>query len=447
MTKNDLTARQPAHSARALAFALAAGSILSTGSAQAHDHAVPRGRLVFADHEKPVLRILDLDSGETTHSFPVPLPNAGLATAEDGRHVVVKTGDEAGTIRILDNGLARESHGDHDDVEKLTPRLLDITVTGDKPAHVVSEQGQIALFYDGDRPWLRKSDPKVVLLDLADLRGKANKSVVWKSPAPQHGIAIPLGKRRLLVSVPNAVYAKGEDRSASSRPDGFEILDTAGKPESWKPVFAINDTAKANASCRLFHGHAALKDTHVFGCAEGEGGGVLVLRRDGRSFAAHKLAYPDGRRTSTIKGGGGRHLVGNYGLKSPYDALLRIDPAAASLSEADVLKVPGEQGACQFEVSANGKWLANLTADGKLRFYEIASAWKEVASFDAVPAFDCAYGAKTPTPNLAVIGTSAFVSDPTQGRIREYNLDSLQQGLDLPVEGKPTVIAGGASGG
>jgi hypothetical protein len=441
------TLSSPRRSMRPGILALAVGSTLATLSAQAHDHAILRGRLVFADHEAPVLRILDLDSGETTHSFPVPLPNAGLATTSDGRHVVVKTGDEAGTIRILDSGLVRESHGDHDDVEKLSPKLLDLVVTGDKPAHVVSEQGQIALFYDGDRPWLRKSDPKVVLLDLANLGSKSPRATVWKSPAPQHGIAIPLGKRRLLVSVPNPVYAKGEDRSASSRPDGFVILDTAGKPENWKPVFTINDTTKADASCRLFHGHAALKDTHVFGCAEGEGGGLLVLRRDGRSFAAHKLAYPDERRTGAIKSGGGRHLVGNYGLKSPYDALLRIDPAAASLSETDVLKVPGDQGACQFEVSSNGKRLANLTADGKLRIYEIAPAWKEIASFDAVPAFDCAYGAKTPTPNLAIIGASAFVSDPTQGRIREYHLDTLKQGLDLPVEGKPTIIAGGASGG
>lgn len=428
-------------------LALALGSMLSLSTAQAHDHAVLRGRLVFADHDKPVLRILDLDSGETTHSFPVPLPNAGLASAGDGRHVVVKIGDEAGTIRILDSGLLRESHGDHDDIEKLTPKLLNIALTGDKPAHVVAGDGRLALFYDGDRPWLRKSDPKVVLLDLADLRSNAPKPIVWKSPAPQHGIAIPLGPRQLLVSVPNPVYAKGEDKSASSRPDGFEILDTKGQPDSWKPVFAINDLAKPDASCKLFHGHAALKDAHVFGCAEGEGGGVLVLRRDGKGWATRKLAYPDERRTSTIKGGGGRHLVGNYGLKSPYDALLRIDPTAPTLSGDDVLKVPGDQAACQFELSANGKRLANLTADGKLRIYEVAPAWKEIASFDAVPAFDCAYGAKTPTPNLAVIGASAFISDPTQGRIREYNLDSLQQGLDLPVEGKPTIIAGGSSGG
>ncbi|PZO00969.1 MAG: hypothetical protein DCF30_08630 [Hyphomicrobiales bacterium] len=76
----------------------------------------------------------------------------------------------------------------------MTPRLLDLTLTGDKPAHVVSRNGQIALFYDGDRPWIRKSDPKVVLLSLKDLAPEQPAPLVWKNPAPQHGIAEPLGR-------------------------------------------------------------------------------------------------------------------------------------------------------------------------------------------------------------------------------------------------------------
>ncbi|WP_306224980.1 hypothetical protein [Bosea beijingensis] len=59
-----------------------------------------------------------------------------------------------------------------------------------------------------------------------------------------------------------------------------------------------------------------------------------------------------------------------------------------------------------------------------------------------MPAFDCAYGAKTPTPSLAVIGGSAFVSDPANGRIREYHLDTPKQGLDMPVGGMPIDLAG-----
>lgn len=428
------------------AFICAAAS-LTSGLAWSHDHAVLRGRLVFTDHEKAVVRILDLDSGEVTHTFDLPKPNVGFAAVEDGRHIVIKTGDDQGTIRILDSGIVKESHGDHDDVEKVTPRLLDLTVTGDKPAHIVSSGGQIALFYDGDRPWIRKSDPKVVVLSLKDLAAKQPTPIIWQSPAPQHGIAVPLGRGEMLLSVPNPAYAKGDDRTASSRPNGFEIVATRGKPEAWKTLASLNDQAKAAASCKLFHGHAAIKNVHAFGCNDGVDGGVLILARASKGWSARKLAYPDERRTSAIKGGAGRYLVGNYGLKSPYDALIRIDLSAKALTTGDVIAVPGNQGACQFEVSVTGKRVANLTADGKLRIYDVAPNWTEVASFDAVPTFDCAYGASTPTPNLAIQGALAFVSDPANGRIREYNLDTLKQGLDLPVGGKPTAIAGGGSGG
>jgi hypothetical protein len=425
-----------------------AGCLLAP-AALAHDHASSRGRLVFADHEKPVVRILDLDSGEVTHSFDVPKANPGFAGVSGGRYVVVKIGDEAGTLRILDTGLIAESHGDHVDLDKAPPKLLDFAVKGDRPAHVLSGHGQLALFFDGLRPWEGKSEPKAVLVAIDSL-GKDKPAVtVWRSPAPQHGIAVPLGNRQWLMSIPNPAYAKGEDRGASSRPNGFEILDQA---KEWKRVALFDDAANPDASCKLFHGVAPTREgSHVFGCAEGEGGGLLVLSKTGKGTAVHwsgrKLGYPDERRVSALKSReNGRHLVGNYGLKAPYDALLRIDPEASALKSEDVLAVPGGQAACQFELSGNGGRLANLTADGKLRIYEIAPAWKELAAFEAVPAFDCAYGAKTPTPNLAVIGGSAFVSDPMNARIREYHLDTLKQGLDMPVGGMPANLAGSDAG-
>jgi hypothetical protein len=424
-------------------FALAC--LAMSGSARAHDHAVLRGRLVFADHEKPVVRVLDLDTGEVTHSFDVPKANPGFAGVEGGRFVVVKTGDEAGTLRFLDTGLTVESHGDHVDIDKGEVKLLAFSVTGDKPAHVVSGHGQLALFYDGARPWERKSEAKAVLVTIAGLSAGKPAVEIWPSPAPQHGIVVPLGGRQWLMSMPNPVYAKGEDRSASSRPDGFEILE---RSSSWKRIASFNDPARKDASCKLFHGYASKKGRHVFGCAEGEGGGLLILSqsKNGR-WVAGKIAYPDERRVSALKSReAGRYLVGNYGLKSPYDALLRIDPAAGRLTADDILPVPGSQAACQFELSSDGARLVNLTADGRLRIYEVAPAWKELAAFEAVPPFDCAYGAKTATPSLAVIGGSAFVSDPGNGRIREFHLDTLKQGLDMPVGGAPANLAGSDAG-
>lgn len=425
-----------------LTAALALGFALP---AAAHDHAVLRGRLVFADHEKAVVRVLDLDTGEVTHEFPVAKPNPAFATLEGGRFVVVKTGDDAGTLRFLDSGLRYEPHGDHVDIDKGDVRLLDFQLTGERPAHIVSKNGQTAFFYDGKRPWEGKGDPKAIFVRTGSLADKTPKTEIWASPAPQHGIAVPLGKGQALLSQPNPIYAKGEDRGASSRPNGF-VVASLGK--GWKTSLDLNDTGRADASCRLYHGYAETKGRHVFACAEGEGGGVLVLAREGKGFFARKLAYPDERRVSTLRAaGGGTVLVGNYGLKGPYDALIRLDPMARALSASDVQPVPGGQGVCQFEMAQGGKRLANLTADGKLRIWEVTPAWKELAAFDAVPAFDCAYGAKTPTPGIAIVGNSAFVSDPTSGRIREYHLDTLKQGLDMPVGGMPANLAGGGDAG
>ncbi|MDU0339922.1 hypothetical protein [Bosea rubneri] len=418
---------------------------LASLPALAHDHAVLRGRLVFADHEKPVVRVLDLDTGEVTHSFDVPKANPGFAGIEGGRFVAIKTGDDAGTIRFLDTGLTIESHGDHNDIEKGPVKLTDLVLTGQKPAHVISGHGQLALFYDGIRPWDGPSTAKAVLVAIDDLAKDKPALTEWPSPGPQHGIVVPLGARRWLTSVPNPAYVRGDDRKASSRPDGFEIQQQDKR--GWRRLASFNDRAKADASCKLYHGHAAAGGRHVFGCAEGEGGGMLILSQSKSGFSARKLAYPDERRISAIKArASAKFMVANYGKEAPYDALLRVDPAAQSLSTNDVLPVPGGQPACQFELSGNGKRLANLTSDGKLRIYEIAPAWKELASFEAVPAFDCQYGARTPTPSLAVIGGNAFVSDPLNGRIREYSLDSLKQGLDLPVEGKPANLAGSDAG-
>lgn len=429
------------HLAMATACAMAAGSL----SAHAHDHTVLRGRLVFADHEKPVVRVLDLDSGEVTHSFDMPKANPGFSAVEGGRFVVIKTGDEAGTLRFLDTGLRYESHGDHVDIDKGEVKLLDFAVRGDNPAHVVSKQGQIALFYDGARPWERKSEPKAVLVDLKSLEAGKPVSDLWPSPGPQHGIAVPLGRRQWLFSLPNETYAKGGDRSASSRPNGFQIVE---RGKDWKLLASFNNSMRADASCKLFHGYAETRGRHVFGCNDGADGGVLILSQDreGR-WSARKIAYPDERRVSAIKArSGARHLVANYGLKGPYNALLRIDPAASAIPASSILKVPGGQPACQFDLSADGGRLVNLTPDGKLRVYEIAT-WRQLAYFDAVPAFDCQYGAKTPTPSLAIIGNSAFVSDPGNGRIREFHLDTLKQGLDMPVGGMPANLASAGDAG
>lgn len=425
------------------------------GLAQAHDHDVLRGRLVFADHTKPIIRILDLDTGKVTHSVDTTKPDATLLPTDGGQYVIVRTGDDQGTVQILDSGIFREAHEDHFDIDKGDVRLLDLAITGDRPSHVVSEHGWVSVFYDGQRPWLGKSIHKSVNVRLDSLTSTEPEVTTWESPAPQHGISIPLADNEWLISISKDAYANAtaEVKGVTSRPNGFQVLDAAN---GWGTVASFNNATDPNRSCKEFHGHAALNEIHVFGCNSELGsdplsdGGLLILKKEAGQWSGRKLPYPDNRRTSTIAAPThGQYVIANYGGVGgqPFDALLRINPTADSLSQDDVLQIPNGQEVCQFTVTADGRRVANLTPDGLLHIYDVAPAWKEVAVFEAVAPFDCAYDAQTPTPTAAIVGNSVYVSDPTEGRIREFYLNSLQQGLDYAVGETPTKIAGGGNAG
>jgi hypothetical protein len=406
----------------------------------AHDHAVLRGRLVFAYADRPAIGILDLDSGDVTHRFDVPNPNPRMVLGSEGRYVYILTGDPQGTVRILDAGLRFDSHGDHVDVEKGPVKLLDFAVSGTRPSHVNSATGWTVVFFDGRRG--EQAEPsstmaaRATAIDVTSLgRGKP-RAFELQTSEPQHGLAVPLGDRLFAVSAPNPAYARFE-ANAGSLPIGI-VLRRADKAQ---PIAAFDGSAKRNPSCPQIHGHAAVGRTHVFGCGGETEAGVLVLQRAGRSWKGVKRAYPDNRRTSTLRAHeAAQFAIGNYGTSGNYRGLIRIAlQSNAPLRKEDVFPIPGDQTVCEFAV--HRERVVNLTSDGKLRIYRYAPEWSEQASFDAVAPFDCAFDAREAKPSLAILGDRAFISDPRERRIREFDLKSLKQGLDLPVDGAPGNLA------
>jgi hypothetical protein len=396
---------------------------------------------VYSDHERPVVRVLDLDTGKVTHTFRVPKPRASLATTDGGRFVVILTGDDKGTVRILDTGLVFEAHGDHRDVEKRDVRMLKLALTGDRPAHVLSGHGHTSVFYDGPRQSENKGSAKAVLLDHTRLARDRTIFLSWTSSHRQHGLAVPLGEGLWAMSNPNPAYVRQEP-NASSLATGLGIVDATRR---WEQIATFDNV------CPEMHGHASRGEVHVFGCGErssdnAQSGSLLLLDPEAeKKWSMRTLAYPDDRRVSTLKSGGeGRLVVGNYGKGQRYDALIRIDVDAKSLAtDADVFPIPDNQAVCQFEVTEDGRRVFNLLADGTLRLYALSPAWKEVARIDAVSPFDCAFGATTPRPTLGVDGESAYVSDPAKKQIREFAIDGLKLRRDLRVGGVPEKLAVG----
>jgi hypothetical protein len=363
-----------------------------------------------------------------------------MVLGHEGRYAYVLTGDAQGTVRILDAGLTFDSHGDHVDVEKGPVKLLDFAVSGMRASHVISASGWTVLFFDGRRG--EQADPsssilaRATAIDVPSLARGKPRAIELQTSGPQHGLAAPLGDRLFAVSSPNPAYARFE-ANVGSLPTGI-FLRSADKP---KPIAVFDGSTKEAPSCPQMHGHAAVGRIHVFACGGEGGAGLLMLRKAGKAWKAAARSYPDNRRVSTLHAHeGARFAIGNYGTSGKYQALIRIPlQSDAPLGEADVFAVPNGQSVCQFATWEGH--VVNLTPDGKLRVYRFAPSWSERTSFEAVAPFDCAFDAKEPKPSLAVLGDRAFVSDPTQKRIREFDLKTLKQGLDLPIDGMPGHLA------
>lgn len=407
-----------------------------SGPGDAHDNSL--GRLIFTDREQPMLGVLDLDSGQVTHRFELPAAGARLEAGDDGRYVFVVLKD---TVRVLDTGISFESHGDHRDVFKGAVRMLELSLDGERPAHVTSGGGWSSVFFDGPRPQERIGDAKAALLDMASLKTGAPMVRDWRSEGPQHGLAVPLGDGQWAMTVPNPDYVSGKP-GASSLPMGIEVLEAG---DGWRRLLAL-DGQDGSASCREIHGHAALGQRHFFGCAVSPGsasGALLVLERpEGGGWQASGLSYPDRRRVSTLKAAkSGAVIVASLALDGRADALLRIAADADTIATADILPVPDAQAVCQFEVSADGQRAANLLADGTLRILQLFPQWREVARLDLLPPFDCSFNAPAPRPMLAVQGSTAFVSDPPGGRVLRVDLAGARQLLEMKTGGVPGSIS------
>ena len=96
------------------------GLLVAVFPVHAQDHEVLRGRLVFSDHERSVVRVLDLDTGKVTHTFRVPKPRASLATTDaHGDHRDVDATRRWEEIAAFDNACP-EMHGH---ASRADPRL------------------------------------------------------------------------------------------------------------------------------------------------------------------------------------------------------------------------------------------------------------------------------------------------------------------------------------
>ncbi|MEG8236312.1 hypothetical protein, partial [Pseudomonas orientalis] len=129
------------------ASAIAMAAVLAGGSAKAEDD-VTAWRLFVSDHAAPVVNVIDALDGDKLASFKVKGP-ASLYRSESGETVYAVQGAD-GTVSAISSGVSFHDHGDHADIDIDDAKLLDVSLTGTKPAHFVERQGNIAQWFDGE---------------------------------------------------------------------------------------------------------------------------------------------------------------------------------------------------------------------------------------------------------------------------------------------------------
>ena len=401
------------------------GSSELPGESDEHDHDHDHGgidsagRLIIthADGTNSRVHVYDLEDEAIVGSYALTYPASSIYASPEHRYALLFQRDND-QIQVLDSGL--HLHDDH--VHADDPAMLGFILSGIRPTHYRVNDGQAAVFYDGNVD----AGALAGFALLTDESLAAGGVVASQSLSPaHHGIAEPLD---------GLVLASGVSGS-DGRPDGIDIYELHGDHFHGEGALAT--------ACPGLHGGASNESFSVFGCTDG----VLVAELHGDHFHEAKLDMSE--RVASVLG---HHGLDHFAaFASPSTNLYEIDPSVDSVSEVDwrggAESSPGQPvNAVRYALDSHGEHPLILDDANTLHVLE-TSDWR-VAARLALP-----LGENTNTaPALAFSGAShhAFVTDAANQSIHRIDLETLTLdsetiALDFAPEGLAwTGIAGAA---
>ncbi len=366
-------------------------------------------RLFVSDHGEPVVRVLDVATGQELDKFATKVPTS-LARSDSGRTVFAVQG-KGDIVQAISSGISTSDHGDHGDLKVEDAKLLETEFTGKKPSHFVDHGGDIALFFDGEGVARVTSEKDV-------LDGKAEASETG-TDAPHHGLAVAFD-RHVLITEPNT-------EKPDELPVGIRVVDASGAQ--------VGDMH----SCPDLHGEAASGNILAIACAKG----LLIVKSGDKEPSIEFLPYsetlPEGKSTTLVGGRGLQYFLGNYGPS----AVVLIDPTSDDAFRR--IELPTRR--VHFAVDpVRPKFAYVFTEDGMLHQLDVLSG-AITKSLPLTQPYSMDGHWSDPRPRIAVAGDSIFVTDPLNGALHVIDAKSFEKTKDIPVEGKPfNIVAVGGSG-
>lgn len=382
-----------------------------------HEHITGAVRALASD-QNGTLRLYNLSNGEVvwTHAFDAigAAELSALDTSEDGRFAMINLRGAANGVTFLDSGVLVEEHDDHVHLEVEPPRLLDYRISGDDfgtslVSHVASHAGRVSAFFDGD-PNLTDI-AFAITIPLSSLTGASVAAQVNQGNR-HHGVAVPAEDGALIMSV-----AEGGGTART----GVRIYE------------GTTEVAAFPMSCAGLHGYAVVGEHYLFGCANAQGGTLVVTHdHDTGDWTEHQVGFPAGSALG----------ISNFAAHPDLDfalapwgsgAFIRVHPSAETMLESDVLELPTP--ACGYALrDDNGEHLLVLTVDGVLRAYDSAD-WSAGPELEVLDAFECS----GTTPILKSVGSYAYLTDPGSGDLLEIEIhdDEMEIHGTIALEGEP----------
>jgi len=391
------------------------------------------GRLAVLAGDSNEASFFDLDENALLDTFTLNNDSNTLSSSPDFRYAIIanRTQDYLG---FIDSGLWREDHGAHLHDYEQSPVFSSYELTsGSRPTHLITHDGQLAVFYDGDSE--TGTAASVAVLTDNDITNATASLPGIAYDINMHGVAEPRGEHLL------STIRRDDSESTSV---AKVLPDQVGVYHFHDGEYELEQTL--DLTCPDLHGAAQNHDTVVFGC----GDGVLLAHQQGDDYEAEKvanIAAVGDLRIGTLYGHENSDtfigIAAGHGGGS--SVLLSINPATAEMEELEWQLADGAS-AVSYSFSANGEHFLVLDSLG---FLNVLSAhdedgemhWELEGQVD-ITQEDVATMPEGMSFSMTVAqnGQFAYVADPIAQHIVQVHLEDLEIESEVELTFAPSAI-------
>lgn len=341
-------------------------------------------------HHDHVL-VYDLESREEIANLHVNGVISGLYASPSYRYAIAVQG-VAGTVNFIDSGVDWEDHGDHGHLTLTEPTLLDLELSGTKPAHVTKHDDTTVIFFDGV-----EGTPAEIRLYTESGLAAGNLLGSYTDNTYQHGAAQAWGDYLITTVRP----------TSEASPNSVKVLELHG--DHFHEHESFSD---AEYACPRLHGSAQNAAVVAFGCADG----ALLVEAHGDHFHAHKLA--NSVRISSIFGHVGSDAFVGAGRNSNDDpiSLFVVDPVSETIDTLAYSKTPRA-----YSFAEGGGVFVVLDTEGGLTAWD-TQTWQQQGERLQVTAAAEASG-ETFRLTASADGEKLYVADVGAQKILVVNVD------------------------